>query len=146
MWRIRIFAALAAVGLLISPLPALAQASFQGLGHLAGSSFFSVVWDLSADGSVAAGRSNTASGREAFRWTSDGGMVGLGDLPGGYFSSFARALSADGAVVAGYSISTSGYEAFRWTSAGGMVGLGDLPGGVFKSVATGVSADGSVIV
>ena len=40
---------------------------------------------VSADGSVVVGQSSSASGIEAFRWTSGGGMVGLGDLPGGIF-------------------------------------------------------------
>ena len=39
--------------------------------------------DASGDGSVVVGNTHNASGREAFRWTSAGGMVGLGDLPGG---------------------------------------------------------------
>ena len=47
MLRIRIFAALAAVGLLISPLPALAQASFQGLGDLPDGIFWSEARALS---------------------------------------------------------------------------------------------------
>jgi len=86
------------------------------------------------------------SGREAFRWTQDGGMVGLSDLPGGNFSSRALDVSADGNVVVGVGHSASGYEAFRWTQDGGMVGLGDLPGGSFHSNAYAVSADGSVVV
>ena len=65
MLRIRIFAALAAVGLLISPLPALAQASFQGLGDLPGGDFNSAAYAISADGSVVAGQSSSASGSGA---------------------------------------------------------------------------------
>ena len=83
---------------------------------------------------------------EAFRWTSDGGMVGLGDLAGGSFDSEAFGVSDDGSTVVGTSSSASGYEAFRWTSGGGMVGLGDLAGGSFLSIANGVSDDGSIVV
>ncbi|MCH7603849.1 MAG: HAF repeat/PEP-CTERM domain-containing protein, partial [Planctomycetes bacterium] len=104
------------------------QASFQGLGDLPGGSFESLAFAVSADGSVVVGDSISASGFEAFRWTSGGGMISLGDLPGGFFDSSASGVSADGSVVVGHSASASGNEAFRWTSGGGMVGLGDLPG------------------
>ena len=36
-------------------------------------------------GSVVVGRSESTSGREAFRWTQETGMVGLGDLAGDFF-------------------------------------------------------------
>jgi probable HAF family extracellular repeat protein len=88
-----------------------------------------------------------ASGqREAFRWTSAGGVVGLGDLPGGTFTSEAYDVSADGSVIVGVGSSASGFRAFRWTSDGGMVHLGDPPGGWFSLGARAVSADGSVVV
>ena len=91
------------------------------------------------------GVGESASGSEAFRWTSAGGMVGLGDLPGGGFSSYPAGVSGDGSVVVGASSSASSLEAFRWTSDGGMVGLGKLPG-TFLSVAEDVNGDGSVVV
>ena len=115
------------------------------LGILPGGDY-SVAHGVSAEGSVVAGYSGSASGREAFRWTNEDGMVGLGDLPGGAFYSQALGVSADGSVVVGYSKSDLGEEAFRWTNEDGMVGLGDLPGGAFYSQALGVSADGSVVV
>jgi probable HAF family extracellular repeat protein len=121
-------------------------ASLTPLGDLAGGDFNSLALGVSGDGSVVAGQGNSASGQEAFRWTSGGGMVGLGDLPGGSFISTARGVSSDGSVVVGYGYSAGGQEAFRWTSGGGMVGLGDLPGGAFWSEAYGVSGDGSVVV
>ena len=40
--------------------------------------FDSGAYGVSADGSVVVGVSSSASGPQAFRWTSDGGMVGLG--------------------------------------------------------------------
>ncbi len=119
--------------------------SFQGLGFLSENPH-SAAYGVSADGSVVVGQSRSASGLEAFRWTSGGGMVGLGDLPGGDFYSEAVAVSADGSVVVGQSRSASGLEAFRWTSSGGMSGIGDLPGGSFSSNARAVSADGAVVV
>jgi len=118
---------------------AFAAASLTPLGHLPGGAD-SDANGVSADGSVVVGRSSF----QAFRWTSDGGMVGLGDLPAGSFDSVASTVSADGAVVVGRGNSTSGLEAFRWTS-GSMVGLGTLPGWP-GSWASSVSADGSVVV
>ena len=131
--------------------PALAESSFTGLGILPGGTFSTasiVGGSLSRDGSTAVGWSGTPNDIEAFRWTSDDGMVGLGDLPGDDIFSKALGTNADGSVVVG----TSGVEAFRWTSGGGMVGLGDLPGGgptggaSFFSKAFGTTADGSVVV
>jgi PEP-CTERM putative exosortase interaction domain len=117
-----------------------------GLGDLEGGEYWSSAAATSANGSVVVGYGSSASGGEAFRWTSGGGMVGLGDLAGGTFGSTASGVSADGLVVVGYGNSSSGQEAFRWTSEGGMVGLGDLAGGAFYSEAKGVSADGSIVV
>lgn len=138
-------------------------------GHTSSSAY-----DVSADGVVIVGLSVSQyrddeytphTDAEAFRWTTDSGMVGLGDLPGGSLDSVATAVSADGAVVVGYGTNyfdeyrpeavalygpywwlDTDYEAFRWTTDGGMVGLGDLPGGSFGSRANAVSADGSTVV
>lgn len=120
--------------------------SFTPLGDLPGGTFGSWALDVSGDGSVAVGRSRSASGNEGFRWTSGGGMVGLGDLPGGNFDSPAYGVSANGLVLVGRSTSSSGVEAFRWTSGSGLVDLGDLPGGGHSSFARDVSADGWVVV
>jgi probable HAF family extracellular repeat protein len=121
------------------------MASFQGLGDLPGGNFISVALAVSANGSVVAGYSRSASGYEAFRWE-NGQTIGLGDLPGGDFYSAAYGVSADGSVVVGYSLANDfphTEEAFRWTYGGGMVGLGRYYSG---SYAHGVSADGSVVV
>lgn len=67
--------------------------SFQGLGDLAGGSFYSEVFGVSADGSKVVGRSVSGSD-EAFIWTASGGMVGLGRLPGGAYSA-ASAVSVN---------------------------------------------------
>ncbi|MBX9792466.1 MAG: PEP-CTERM sorting domain-containing protein [Pirellulales bacterium] len=130
------------------------QGTMVGLGDLPGGIFDSYANGVSADGSVVVGRGNSASGFEAFRWTSGGGLVGLGDLPGGTFYSYANGVSADGAVVVGSSTSASGYEAFRWTSGGGLVSLRELlvnqgvtnVTGWTLTQATAVSADGRTIV
>ncbi len=94
-----------------------------GLGDLPGGDSYSDASDVSADGSVIVGRSNSVNGGEAFRWTESGGMVGLGDLPGGDSYSDASGVSADGSVIVGRSNSVNGYEAFRWTQETGMVSL-----------------------
>ncbi|MHC4112562.1 MAG: hypothetical protein ACYSUY_15935 [Planctomycetota bacterium] len=126
-----------------------AGASFQGLG-VPGGSIFSGAFDVSTDGSIVVGFSAFASGnREAFRWTSSGGLKGLGDLPGGSnydFFSEAWGVTGDGSVVVGLSEGASGYEAFRWTESAGMVGLGTLGGANFFSQAEAISHDGTVIV
>ncbi len=121
------------------------DSTFTGLGDLPGGAFESWVSAISTDGSTVVGDSIGASGREAFRWTSEGGMVGLGDFSSGEFQSYSWGVSADGSTIVGEGTTASGARAFRWTSTGGMVGLGTLPGGA-ESRANGVSADGSVIV
>lgn len=117
-----------------------------GIGDLPGGRFQSTAGDITADGSVIVGQSESTIHREAFRWMQAGGMVGLGDLPGGALDSCANGVSDDGSVVVGSGRSGPGYEAFRWTQTSGIVGLGDLPGGSFWSVANAVSGDGSVVV
>jgi T5SS/PEP-CTERM-associated repeat protein/probable HAF family extracellular repeat protein len=126
---------------------AVAQAAkFVGLSDLPGGTFNSEVIGVSANGSVVAGMGISASGAEAFRWTSERGMISLGDLVGGGVDGRAEAVSADGSVVAGRGSSASGPEAFRWMANSGMAGLGDLPGGLSSSAARDISDDGSVIV
>ncbi|QEG36818.1 PEP-CTERM sorting domain-containing protein [Bythopirellula goksoeyrii] len=109
---------------------------------------YSAATGVSGDGSVVVGQSNSGAGGQAFRWTTEDGLVPLGDLPGGRFGSRATAVSLDGQVVVGHGTSLSTRyldEAFRWTSADGMVGLGKLSGST-TSIANGVSEDGSIIV
>ena len=124
-------------------------ASFRGLGHLEGGMpAYSVPWDISARGAIVVGESQSANGREAYRWSADTGMVALGSLGGADFFSTAWRISTEGLVIAGASRSPSSgtrTEAFRWTAELGMIGMGDLPGGLFSSSARGVSGDGSVI-
>lgn len=116
-------------------------ATFTPLGDLPGGAFYSVAAGVSDDGLVVVGRAVGASGSEAFRWTSSGGMVGLGYLAGTTSWSEATGVSSDGSVVAGY-VGTGGstIQAFRWTISAGMSGLGA------PSAASAVSADGTVIV
>lgn len=125
------------------------------LGALPATNIQSFANEISADGSVIVGGSNTgtANDRVAFRWTQSGGMVGLGDLPGGSVNSQATDVSADGSVVVG--ISDSGVpDSFVWTAASGMLNLRDVlaAGGAtgFENwtslYVNGISGDGSTVV
>ncbi|HEY3434815.1 MAG TPA: hypothetical protein VGK41_04110, partial [Solirubrobacterales bacterium] len=110
---------------------------------------------VNGDGSVVVGYSSSASGREAFHWTSDGGMMGLGKLPGG-INSVAHGVSGDGSVVVGWNDLDPGFGAFYWTADGGMQSLWDVlishgvdpaaDGWTELGSARGISADGNTIV
>lgn len=127
-------------------LPGLAGAgSFIPLGNLPGGSINSSASGISADGSVVVGVSGSDSGYQAFRWTSDGGMVGLG-YPAGGSASSASAISADGNVVVGTGSDNSRNYAFRWTSSDGMITLPDQLSSNSGSGARGISANGNIIV
>jgi probable HAF family extracellular repeat protein len=105
---------------------------------------------VSADGSVIAGYSTTATGAyNAFRWTQATGMVSLGGLGGTDGFTRADAMSADGSVIVGYSQTTAAPNGsgYRWTENTGIVPMGNLPApNDVWSWARGVSADGTVIV
>jgi probable HAF family extracellular repeat protein len=104
--------------------------TFLGLGELPGGAFASQAYDVSGDGSVVVGRATSASGSEAFRWTSSGGMVGLGDFIGGAFDSSALGISDNGSVIVGYGTTDGAIRAFYWYGSGlfalgGPIGFGD---------------------
>ncbi|MBN1507063.1 MAG: hypothetical protein JW955_09470 [Sedimentisphaerales bacterium] len=128
--------------------PTFAAASFQGLGDLAGGTFRSKAYGISADGSTVVGNSVSASGYESFRWTLGGGMTGLGDLPGGDFAGVAQDASVDGSVIVGYSNAdgpsspAAGLKMFIYAN-NTMTPLG--PGAGYYGTAHGVSDAGSVI-
>ncbi|WP_210421141.1 PEP-CTERM sorting domain-containing protein [Lacipirellula limnantheis] len=125
------------------------------LGALPATNSQSFANEISADGSVIVGGSNSGAANDfvAFRWTQSGGMVGLGDLPGGSVQSSAYDVSADGSVVVG--TSDSGIpDSFVWTAASGMLNLRDVlaAGGATgfenwtRLYAYGISGDGSTVV
>jgi probable HAF family extracellular repeat protein len=122
-------------------------ATFTAVGDLPGGSFHSIAAGLSADGSTVVGRSNSASGPEAFRRANGSTIEGLGDLAGGAFSSEATAVSADGSIVVGASDGDLPplSRAFRWTDGSGMEAIPDFWGGTLWHVAQDVTADGSIV-
>jgi probable HAF family extracellular repeat protein len=82
-----------------------------GLGHLPGGKFPSIVYGLSADGTVAVGSSTTAAGaEEPFIWDATNGMRPLRDVLSGQFSldmtewtlNYAVAVSGDGQSIGGF--------------------------------------------
>jgi probable HAF family extracellular repeat protein len=120
----------------------------QGLDALpaANATYFSSALDASDQGMVVVGESNTATGKQAFRWSrASGKMVAMGALPR-HEESVAYGVSADGKVIVGLSSSPQRKLAFRWTEEQGMKSLGDLPGGRDSSFARAVSRDGKVVV
>lgn len=109
----------------------------RGLGFLPPGIFSlsSRAFGVSRNGAVIVGE----SGRAAFRWTEETGMVGLASLdPWG--GSLARAVSGDGSVIVGYTSSVPVSGGFRWTADDGMVGLGA------GTDARDISDDGTIIV
>jgi uncharacterized membrane protein len=134
-------AAAALASILISPRAWSATPSFQGLGHLPGGDL-SIAYALSDNGSVVIGASDSETGGNYIRWTSDGGMQVLPGLPRVGISD----VSGDGSTIVGNSVGPDSAKAFRWTSGGGFELIGDFPGAPFRSEAWGISADGSTIV
>ncbi|HEX8667336.1 MAG TPA: hypothetical protein VF727_03065, partial [Allosphingosinicella sp.] len=89
------------------------------LGSLAGPDGNSFALNISGDGLVVVGDSDTPDGSsQAFRWSQAGGMTGLGSLIGADGFSTARAANRDGSVIVGDS-DAEGFlqRAFRWTEA-----------------------------
>ena len=132
---------------LLSPAARADAPSFRGLGSLRPGEV-SDAYDVSDDGTVVVGSSNTQSTGEAFRWTAAGGMEGLGFLPGRGATSVARAVSGDGTTIVGDSGTAADGQtrAFRWTGATGMVAVPPLGAPDSLSLGMRTSKDGSVVV
>lgn len=106
---------------------------------------------VSGDGLVVVGDNIFDGRRNAFRWTSDRGMVRLGILPGDKASE-ARAVTGDGGIVVGQ----SGSRPFWWDSGHGLrdlrtmletdYGMAPSLRGWQLETVTGISADGRVLV
>lgn len=108
--------------------------------------------DVSADGRIVVGVSNTRSGREAFVWDDVRGMRGLGRLPSDAAShSVANGISGDGSTIIGmnffYGRQREEYsEGFVYTEERGLQGM-SRPGERWAWMsASDVSYDGSRVV
>jgi uncharacterized membrane protein len=128
----------AVVVLALAPDITLGQASFIGIGELAGGLYTSRALAVSGDGAVVVGDSFDERGPVAFRWTQATGLVSLGRMSPDDYSSHAVGVTVDGSTVGG----TSGSFTFKWTEGGGFVPI--VPAGLLFAAA--MSADGSVIV
>ncbi|MHB1038094.1 MAG: hypothetical protein ACYC0Y_26010 [Pirellulales bacterium] len=124
-----------------------------GLGDLAGGYFGSWASDISSDGAVVVGASSSASGEQAYRWTSRAGMMGL-RLPPGAVRSYATGVSADGWRIVGYGHSLSEPEPFLWDRVHGTRNLAKVLAGEYGldlagwnlETAEAISDDGRTIV
>ncbi len=102
------------------------------------------VFAVSADGSVAAGESNTPFVSTAVRWPATGTAIALSNEPG-FTSSSSRGISADGTIIVGLGSGPGmPLSAFRWTLAAGASVLMGLSSG--QSAANAISPDGAAIV
>ncbi len=117
------------------------KASLEGVGMVEGDYAYSVVMDVSDDGSTATGYTGGSSTTEAFQW--NGSLAPIG-VPAGFSYSYGFGVSGDGSVVAGYGADATGTYALLW-SGGTWTNLGLLPGGHY-TVGYDVSADGKVVV
>lgn len=118
----------------------------QGLGVPEGR-LLSEASGISNDGSVIVGRTihaDSSSGKEAFRWTLDGGMQDIGDFVGGAYDSNAIGVSGNGNTVIGYGRVAWGVMAMYWSMSKGMTGI-DNDYSV-NSIANAVTDNGAVIV
>lgn len=134
-----------------------AAGGFQLLAQPAGYNFSApALGAISRDGSISAGTMATFGEnadyirKQAYRWTSGGGMKGIGYLPGDDRSSTVS-MSADGSTILGFSShSTDTYPRdtlFIWTAGGGMLNIGvpsETYSGNFFLSGSGLSADGNV--
>lgn len=136
---------LAALAPIVSP-PALAQSTFQGLGHFQPGIKQSEAHAVSDDGRVVTGWAlDTAFGKRAFRWTTDGGLEML-PIPTGFTESDAFGLSDDGTKAVGTLYDSVGFtEVYYWDSASGPAASGVLTAGN-TTEGSAITGDGAVIL
>jgi probable HAF family extracellular repeat protein len=125
--------------LLVGGASADGGSGFQPLGDLAGGTFSSRAFGVSADGLVVVGVSTAATGDRAFRWTTTGGLTELAVLSG-LSSARANAVSANGAVIVG----RCGDRSVRWVG-NAIIDLNTFGSGSFSS-ANGIAGNGQFIV
>jgi len=121
----------------------------QPLGFARSTGVYTNVRGMSADGNSIVGRSDSATGFEAYRWTPETGAVPLVSLTAGFnFPSEASGISDDGAWVVGYSSylfeGSDRQSAVRWSRAGVIQELDPTRSGA-AAWCTSVNGDGTVI-
>jgi uncharacterized membrane protein len=102
------------------------------------------------DGSIVVGRVEiglSGTTRQAFRWTSSGGMQGLGFARANGVYSEATGISRNGSTIVGNSGDDGGFnDPFVWRD-GTMTVLPSLPGTSYgESSAAATNSDGSIVV
>jgi len=110
--------------------------------------------DISANGQVVVGVSESAVGYHPFRWTAAEGTIGIGQTAGIFSTGVAKATSTDGSIIVGYAFNFNDHRAFIWDADNGIrdlkqalleLGLDEVSDWVL-SEATDISADGQSIV
>jgi probable HAF family extracellular repeat protein len=117
-----------------------ATPSFQALGDLPESVFWSVAYGISGDGSTVVGDSRGASGTTAFYWRKGEGMVAFTGQP-----SSAYDVSRDGKTITGVRPVAGQSQGYVWKQETGVTMIGYLPGGGYSDPRD-ISGDGSVVV
>jgi len=102
---------------------------FMGLGDLPGGTSDSYAYGISDDGTTIVGVASSSTAlAEAFRWTTEAGMVGLGVLPDS-LGDEALGVSPEANVIAGQWYPRTPAVTFaplRWTADEGLAGLAPL--------------------
>jgi hypothetical protein len=125
--RVVLLVALTGVVLAFAPIPAKAQVTFKGFGI---TNF--IVQDMSADGSVAVGKSGSSPG--ALRWTAAGGLEDIGGNMDAVY------ISRDGKTIVGSAVDSQGIRnAAIWQGGKNWRLLGGVPGGEASGTADGVN-------
>jgi uncharacterized membrane protein len=117
------------------------------LGELPGGRVESEAANVTRDGLMAIGQSESSNGTEATIWPVGGGPVGMGVIQSGVFAAAFYDSSPDGSVLVGTGNTGNPFQsqALRWSAQTGYVLLGWLPGGE-NSSAWAVTPDGETIV
>ena len=122
-----------------------AQPSFETIGYLPGTFQISHAFDVSADGSAVVGYSTRNGSSDAFRWTSQSGMVALPTLPGSGNYTATKVSSNGRYAIGSFATSSSTPGDFVWSEVDGMVAIGSLPGGRDDSTLATVGNNGMVL-
>jgi probable HAF family extracellular repeat protein len=104
--------------------------------------------DVSANGDIIVGFSDSNKGREAFVWSDQTKMQGLGDLEGGEYYSEATGVSSDGKIVVGIGSGADGSSGFIWSQSEGIRDIALVLGKYGWSFDNGIadiSSDGKFI-